>query len=497
MSFIRQSVISSALTYVGVVIGYFNLVWLFPKLFSAEQIGLLRIIQEAAILLSPLAEAGLRQSTLKFFPHFKTDRKSHKAFLSLILLGTLVTYILFLILFLVFRDAFALIFEEKAAVFISYFKIMLALILILVFTGILEAYSHSLFKVVIPNFLKEVSTRLLLTVSSVLYAFGVIDFDMVLNSLLLIYFTGLLLLALYLVHLKEIGLGFDFSNFHKRILKQLFSYSSFSMLSSVSTRIANKIDTLMITSLLGLAETGIYTTVFYIAVVIEMPRRAIVQLSIPLISSSFKKANVREIKTLYQKVSLNQLIIGYLFLIGIWANTNNLFYMMPNGEVFRTGKYIILIVGIAKLTDMLSSINGEIIVMSKYYRFNVIAITGMAVVSIICNKFFIPAFGMNGAALSVLISILLFNLAKFIFVLSKLKIQPLTIKTLHVLLIGGLIYLVSTFIPQIDNAFIDLVIRSAFIATLYLGIMLKLKISEEVNVFFDDIYSKTIGSFRK
>lgn len=493
MSFIKKSVISSAFTYLGVAIGYFNLMWLFPKVLSTEQIGLLGIVQDTAVLLSPLAGAGFRQSTLKFFPHFREDRARHKLFLTFILLCTAVAYILFLLLFFGLQDTFAQIFEEKAAAFISYFKIMLALVLIMVLTGIMEAYSHSLLKVIFPNFLKEISTRFLLTVSASLYALGFISFETLLNSLLFIYLTGLLLLVLYLMQMKEIGISLNFRKIPWRTYRRIIYYSSFSILSSISTRLSNKVDSLMITSLLGLSELGVYRIVFYIGVVIEMPRRAIVQLSIPLVSASFKKARIREIKSLYQKISLNQLIIGYLFLIGIWANANNLFYMMPNGETFQNGKYVILIIGIAKVLDMTASINGEIIVMSKYFRFNLIAITGMAISTIAFNYLLIPLMGMNGAALSVLISLFLFNLAKYIFVLAKLKIQPLTIRTLYVLIIGAVIYFLSTFIPQFNNALIDLFIRSAFIASLYALAIIYFKISEEVNGVYKEVMAKARG----
>mgnify|MGYP004150682039 CR=1 FL=1 len=47
------------------------------------------------------------------------------------------------------------------------------------------------------------------------------------------------------------------------------------------------IDILMVSALLGLSNTGIYTTAFYIGIIIEMPRRAISQISLPIISNHF------------------------------------------------------------------------------------------------------------------------------------------------------------------------------------------------------------------
>ena len=55
---IRQSAISTALSYAGVVIGYVNLLILFPRYMSPEEVGLARIIQDAAMLMVPFAQLG-------------------------------------------------------------------------------------------------------------------------------------------------------------------------------------------------------------------------------------------------------------------------------------------------------------------------------------------------------------------------------------------------------------------------------------------------------
>ena len=70
---------------------------------------------------------------------------------------------------------------------------------------------------------------------------------------------------------------------------------------------------------------------------------------------------------------------------------------------------------------MAFSLNGELIMMSKYFKFNVITILILAVLSIILNYQLIPKFGMIGAAYASLISILIFNLIKLtlVKVLSK------------------------------------------------------------------------------
>ena len=68
----------------------------------------------------------------------------------------------------------------------------------------------------------------------------------------------------------------------------------------------------MITSMLGLSATGIYTTMFNIAVVIEVPMAAIAQISQPIIAKSFATNDLETIAVIYRKSSINQQLIGSL-----------------------------------------------------------------------------------------------------------------------------------------------------------------------------------------
>ena len=82
---IRQSFYSTLISYIGVVIGYVNLLYLYPKFMQPEQVGLLRTIQDAAILFTPFAQFGLAQTIVRYFPRMVNDQKSSGSFISLML----------------------------------------------------------------------------------------------------------------------------------------------------------------------------------------------------------------------------------------------------------------------------------------------------------------------------------------------------------------------------------------------------------------------------
>ena len=174
---------------------------------------------------------------------------------------------------------------------------------------------------------------------------------------------------------------------------------------------------------LGLAETGIYTTAFYIGMIIEIPRRAISQISIPFISENINNKRYDKIEKNYKDVSLHQMIIGALFLLLIIVNLDDIYSLIPNSENFISGKNVVLIIGISKLIQMSFSYNSELISLSKYYKFTVITVFILAFFTISLNIILIPELGMIGAAYSSLISILIFNIVKFMFIKKKMNLS--------------------------------------------------------------------------
>jgi O-antigen/teichoic acid export membrane protein len=236
----------------------------------------------------------------------------------------------------------------------------------------------------------------------------------------------------------------------------------------------------MVASMLGLDALGIYSTAFYIAVLIELPKRAIAQIGMSIIATAYKNNNVSEIKAIYKKSSINNLIIGSLLFIGIWINLDNIFSIMPNSELFKVGKWIVLIIGAGKLIDMIAGLNGEIIVMSKHYRINVYLVVLLTLFTILANYLLIPIYGLEGAAIGSSLALLFFNLSKFGFLYWKESIQPFSLKTLVVILIASLTLLTGLYLPVFDNPYVDILYRSIIATFLFGSLILWLKPSEDI-----------------
>ncbi|MDZ4785236.1 MAG: polysaccharide biosynthesis C-terminal domain-containing protein, partial [bacterium] len=179
-------------------------------------------------------------------------------------------------------------------------------------------------------------------------------------------------------------------------------------------------------------------------------------------------------------------------LIGVWINLDSLFLLMPNGAKYEAGKWVVVIVGIGKLVDMLFGPSSEIIVLSKYYKFNIILILLLAAIVIISNNLLIPRYGIEGAALGSAFALITFNVAKYIFIYVKYKIQPFEITTLKVLIIAALTLAANQFTFPVGSTIIDIILRSILTTVLFGGLVILAKVSPEAN----ELYRKGLKIFK-
>lgn len=477
---IKQSIRSSIFSYIGVVIGYINVLWLYPFFLEADQIGLFRIIQSSAYLLATFGQFGMGSTLVKFFPQYKKE----KGLLGFAMLASSIGYLVLLGFCLLFKGSITSYFAKESALFVEYFQILLIITFLLIQFQVLEAYCRSILDIAMPTFLRDIGIRIFTTLFVILYAFDYLNFDQLVWSFAATFLLMSLALLVYLATKKKASFSMNFSFLDKTSLRKMLNFGAYALLGAGGTQIILQIDSIMVSGALGLDETGIYTIAFFIGTVIELPKRAIAQLSMSLLSQNFKNNDMAAVKKLYQQTSINQFIIGALLLLGIWSNLESVYHFVPNGALYQQGFYVVLFIGLGKLSDMLFGANGEIIVMSKYYRFNVLSVLILALLTIVLNLYLIPVYGIRGAALASFLAMFSFNLIKYLFVWIKFRIQPFSKKTFLAFLITALVYVGQLQLPSFDLPLVDLIIRSSLIGIIFLGLMIGLKISPEINGLF-------------
>ena len=107
-----------------------------------------------------------------------------------------------------------------------------------------------------------------------------------------------------------------------------------------------------------------------------------------------------------------------------------------------------MILGLAKLMDMITGPNDMIIGISKYYRFNMLLIIALSLGNILLNYSFIRQYNVFGPAYASLVFIVAFNCIKVIFLWVKFKMLPFSRPMLYLvisaLICGGVHYVLPS-----------------------------------------------------
>ena len=195
-----------------------------------------------------------------------------------------------------------------------------------------------------------------------------------------------------------------------------------------------------------------------------------------------------ELKSLYQKSSLNLFIISGLIFLLIILNINELYNLIS--ETYSDGLIVVFVISLAKLLDNLLGNNNAILFNSDYYRLVLLLGVCLAILTVVLNILFIPKYGINGAAYATFIAVLLYNTSKIAFVYNKFKMVPFTANTtktvvLILVLTGIFYYWEFSFHPILNIA-----LKSLLISISYGFVVYSLNLSEDISRILDRFLKK-------
>ena len=114
----------------------------------------------------------------------------------------------------------------------------------------------------------------------------------------------------------------------------------------------------------------------------------------------------------------------------------------------------------------------------------------MATFTVLANYFLIPIYGLNGAAIGSAFALLFLNLIKFVFLYSKLRLQPFSVNTIKVILFGVAILLIGLWLPRLSNTYYDIIYRSVIVSVIYGTGIYFLKASTDINQLVDKLLGR-------
>ena len=278
------------------------------------------------------------------------------------------------------------------------------------------------------------------------------------------------------------------------MLKSMSSVGLFGLLNSFSVFAVLQIDTIMLNMYLDADAVGIYAITFYFGTLVLIPAKALNKIAPTLIAKAFSEKDLDTVKDIYHKSSANLFLIGILMLLGLAVNLDNIFEIIPDS--YRQGKYVILIIGFANLIKMAGGSNDSVITFSRYFKMNTMFLMLLVVLIILLNFVFIPAFGMNGAAIASFLSILVYGLTNFGFIRIKYGLNPYNYQYIITMIITAIIYFLVTLLPDIDNFLFEIAVDSLSALLLFYIAIRFLPMADEANHFALQIVKKGAKHFK-
>ncbi|MCF8233223.1 MAG: polysaccharide biosynthesis C-terminal domain-containing protein [Bacteroidales bacterium] len=484
----KQAVRGTIYSYLGIGIGFVTTVLLYPRIFSQTEIGLLRLLVAYSVLFAQFASLGFPRATTMLFTYFRDKEKKHNGFLFITLMVSFIGLIIALILLFTLKPYIIGRGAEKSEIFSEYFYYIIPLVVFTLYYLVFDNYYKVLFNSVQGTFLKEFFQRIFILLASVFVLLGIIDFKTYVIVFLISYLLPTLILLILLIRDRQFFLKPDFSILTSGFRKKIISVSFFGILTSFSGILVLNIDSIMVNAYLNLESTGIYAITFYFGQVILISSRSLLKISSVVIADSWKNNDSKTINTIYYKSCLNQAIIASLLFIGIWGNIHNIFDEHLLGSAYEPGKYVILFISLACLIQMAGGTSNMILFTSPAYRIHTYLMAVLVVILIFSNVLFIPVLGITGAALASAISFFVFNVIKYIYLSKRFGFRPYDHRILLVFLIAGFVYLLNLLIPQLDNFYMDIIIRSAMMTIVFTALILLFKLSVEINDNFAKIF---------
>ena len=403
----KQSIRGTIVTYLGIAVGVVTTFFVLTRFLTTEEIGLARVLIDAAMLFIGLAQLGTNASIIRFYPYFK-EKDSHEdhGFFFWALVVPFIGFILFALIYWACSVPLGAWFGDKSPLFVEYYYFVLPLAFFMLYQTICESTCNVLMHIVVPRAVRELVVRVGLLAIYLLYAFRVISMDGLVIGICINYAVAALINLCYFFSLQKINLRPDwtFLRANPQLIRRYLIYTGFLILSAVTSVLAPTLSSFFVTAKMGLDSTGIFAIATYMAVMVSVPNRSVAAIASPQLARAIKEQNSAECSFLIRQVTRNMLLIGGFILLIIWVNIDLIFHILPNGTTFAQAKDVVLILGVSQLVLGTFSICLTALNYSRFFAFSLLLSVILTVSALLLNNYLVPLYGMQGAALSNLLS---------------------------------------------------------------------------------------------
>lgn len=490
----RQTILGTIYSYAGVLVGTFTQAFLIPNFLTVEQNGLLAMLMSWMFILVFIASLGYNSAGIKYFDFFRNAEKKHRGYLFNGLIIFLIGMVLCSLILVLFKEQIVKSSVGDNSLFKEYFYYIIPITAFVALFNLFDNYAKGLYDTVRGNVLSQFLQRFLVLLAVLTFILDWVDFD----RFVLLWAIGIsipaVLMFWHITNLEGFSLKPD-SHFLKSGFKtEFFRFAGFSVLTGLSSIVITKLDTLMVYDYLGLGQTGIYNTCLLFGSVMTISYNVSMKASTAIVLDAMKVKDFDKIQQIFTKSSMTQLIFGTGLLMLVWVNVDVLFsFIKPE---YAAGKYVLLIIGLAKLYDLASGINSLILAYSKYYKLDSLLVLTFVGLLFLLNHVLIPKYGLNGAAAAAFLSIVYYNSARNYLIWRFFKVHPYNWRLLYVVLIGAILtiigYLLPSFASNIFEKFLTLIYSSVILGGAYIMLIYKMNFSPDLNGVVDKLLKKVL-----
>ncbi len=471
---INQSIKNSITTYIGFVFGAINTLFLYVNFLDETHYGLVIFLLSTANILSPLLSFGAQHALLKYHSSYNEKTARDKLTSSLLLLPLLAIGLVFAI-FAIFRPEIQAWLSHKNPLIASYFWLLFITAIFMAYFEVFYALARVQYQSVVGNALKEILLRVSVMVLLFLVYLELLTVNQFIYALVIAYFIRTVFMAIYALRISDFSFSFQLPKNYIAILK----YTAFIVLTFSVTAIFFDIDKFMIPMYKALKNNAFYSVAIFIAMVIEVPSRAMRQILWPLTAKVLNDNDSKQLTFLYKESAINMLIVGGLLYLLILLNIQDFYHLLPSK--YSGGFYIVFMISFSKLYEVSLGNNDAILYNSNAYKvlvfFGVFLVLGM----ILLNNYFIPKYGIEGAALATLITMFSYSTLKWVFVKVKFGIQPYSWRSFYVFVIIKSLLTIFLLLPLHFPIIINIILRSLVVVLLYISAIFFLKASPTLN----------------
>ncbi|GAB1309528.1 polysaccharide biosynthesis protein [Urechidicola sp. KH5] len=470
----KQSLINTIILIAGFTIGGVNALFLYTNFLDESYYGLIIFILSTANILMPLLVFGMQHSVIKYFSSY-TDKVDRDRLLTWSLIIPLVVIIPLGFFGVQCYEEISNWLAKENPLIKNYTVLIFICAISMGYFEVYYAWTKVQLNSVFGNFVREMFARGCAAILLIALYYDVLTPNEFVYAITVVYVLRALLMKLYAFYIYSPKFSFQFPARFKEVLQ----YSVYLILAGSAGTILLEIDKFMIPQVEAIAEVAYYAVGVFIASVVAIPNRAMNQITHPLTAKDLNENALDKVSVLYKQSSINLLVVGGLLFLLINLNLTDM-YRIINKPQYAVGGWIVLMVSLAELYKLALGTNGAILTNSKYYRMFFYLSVGMTISVIVLNHYFIRAFGIDGASLATLVTVLIFSTIKILYIQSKLRMQPFSNKTIALLLIMVLVGVGFYFVELSWQPLINILVKSVLITVTYSLLVIRLKISNDV-----------------